>query len=71
MNRNPVVSSNIMSIGYDATRMILEIEFKGGSLYQYSNVPLDVYEGLMAAGSHGRFFATYIKNGGYPCKKIG
>ncbi len=71
MNRNSVVSSNIVSIGYDPTRMILEIEFKGGSVYEYSNVPLDEYERLMAVGSHGRYFAAHIKNGGYPCKKIG
>ena len=71
MKRISVVSSNIVSVGYDATRMILEIEFKGGGIYQYSNVPLSVYEGLMAAGSHGSYFAAYIKKGNYPCKRIG
>lgn len=70
MIRKPVASSNIASVGYDPTRMILEIEFKGGSVYQYSSVPLDKYEGLMAAGSRGRYFAAYIKDGGYPCRKI-
>jgi hypothetical protein len=70
MNRVPVTSSNIVSIGYDENRMILEVEFKNGWVYQYSKIPLGIYEGLMSAGSHGRYFNAYIKNGGYPFERI-
>lgn len=70
MNRISVASSNIVSIGYDKTRKLLEIEFKGGSIYQYSDVPLGVYEELMAAGSRGKYFAAHIKNGEYSCIRI-
>ena len=34
MDRTPVVSSNINSIGYDASSSVLEVEFRSG-LYQY------------------------------------
>lgn len=59
MYRQPVSSSNISSIGYQ--NGVLEIEFHGGRVYQY-NVPQSIYNGLMSASSHGKYFAEYIKN---------
>ncbi len=70
MNRIPVSSSNIASIGYDVESKILEVEFNGGGIYQYSNVPNEVYQGLMNAPSHGKYFHSRIKNGTYPFNKI-
>lgn len=66
MERLPVQSSDLASVGYDAETLTLEVEFNSGSIYQYSGVPLDIYEGLMSAGSKGRFFNQFIKKGGYP-----
>ena len=40
MYRIPVSSSNLASVGYEGG--ILEIEFKSGSVYQYSGVPVYV-----------------------------
>ena len=40
--------------------MVLEIEFLSGAVYQYYDVPQSIYDGLMAADSHGKFLATYI-----------
>jgi|GEM_PF-698480 len=65
IQRTPVTSSAIRSVGYDSARRILEIEFTGGSVYRYYEVPSDVYRGLMSAESHGKYFNRYIKNGGY------
>jgi len=62
MDRTPVISSNLKSVGYDMNTKTLEIEFKNGSVYQYYEVPLDVYEGLMKAPSHGKFFHAHIRN---------
>lgn len=70
MERTSVSSSNLASVGYDATNQILEIEFNHGGVYQYSGVPLSVYEGLMSASSHGTYFDRYIKKGGYSYRKI-
>lgn len=62
MKRQSVHSSNIASIGYDDNNKILEIEFHHGGVYQYLNVPFDVYEKLMDANSHGTYFSANIRN---------
>jgi len=70
MDRTPVSSTNLKSVGYDTENMVLEIEFHNGGIYQYFNVPESKYEGLMKADSHGKYFDAYIKKGGYRFKKI-
>ena len=70
MQRNSVASSNLASVGYDTTTQTLEIEFLSGSVYQYYNVPENLYEQLMQASSKGRFFHQYIRNA-YPYSRIG
>lgn len=68
MDREPVASSNIVSIGYDAGTETLEVEFKDG-LYQYYNVPQAVYEAFMQAPSKGAFLHANIRNA-FPCSRI-
>ncbi|MCD4686147.1 MAG: KTSC domain-containing protein [Anaerolineae bacterium] len=70
MRRQPVTSSNLVSVGYDTATRTLEIEFDGGRVYQYYGVPENVYLGLMSAGSHGRYFHYHIK-GRYSDTKVG
>jgi len=62
MDRIPVNSSNIESIGYDDSSQTLEISFLNGGIYQYYGVPYKIYQGLMNADSHGRFLHQNIKN---------
>ena len=62
MNRIPVASSNLSSVGYDTETMTLEIEFHGGRIYQYSGVPESEYDALMNAPSKGSYFAHNIQN---------
>ena len=69
MDRQPVVSSNIVSIGYDENDEILEVEFKKEKVYQYFGVPLNIYNELMAASSKGKFHRRYIMNA-YPFEQI-
>jgi hypothetical protein len=66
----PVKSSNISSIGYDAISSTLEVEFVSGAVYQCYKVPKSVYEGLMSAKSHGSYLAHYVKDAGYHYKEI-
>ena len=61
MTRIPVISSNISSIGYDEDTSTLEIEFHSGAIYQYFDVPPNVYQGIIEASSIGQYFAQYIK----------
>jgi len=69
MNRIPVSSRNICSVGYDPKSKELEIEFNSGGIYQYSSVPETIFRQLMAAPSHGKFFHAHIKNV-YLCRRI-
>lgn len=62
MNRTPVSSSNLSSVGYNEDERILEIEFNGGRVYQYFAVPPRIYDGLMGASSHGKYFHRNIKD---------
>ena len=59
MERKPVQSSNLKSIGWEDN--ILEIEFHSNAIWQYIDVPFHIYEELMGASSHGSFFARNIK----------
>ena len=70
MQRISVTSSHLDSVGYDSSSQTLEVEFNGGSVYQYFSVPLQRYEGLMAASSKGSYFDSYIKKGGYRYNRI-
>ncbi len=69
MERIPVTSTNIQSVGYDQNTQILEVEFKNGTVYQYTDVSLGEYEGLMGAGSKGSYLNMNIK-GRYSCTKL-
>ncbi|MEH2127459.1 KTSC domain-containing protein [Nostoc sp.] len=62
MLRTQVSSSDLQSVGYDATTCTLEIKFHSGGIYQYLIVPETLYRGLMAASSHGKYFHAYIKD---------
>lgn len=62
MHRVPVASSNIRSIGYDASTLTLEVEFKNSAVYIYSGIPTSLHTSLMRAPSKGSFFASHIKD---------
>ena len=70
MQRQPVSSSDIAAIGYDAATETLEIEFKATGVYRYFSVPKNVHEELVRTPSPGKFFLQHIK-GKYAWEKIG
>jgi hypothetical protein len=59
MDRKPVTSSNIKSVGYDPATKTLEVEFLSGSLYRHEDVPQHVYDEFMAADSNGRSVGSH------------
>lgn len=61
MTLETVNSDVIHAIGYDAEIQVLEIIFNNGRIYQYRDVPRDVYEGLMAAASKGNYFQENVR----------
>lgn len=69
MLRQPVESSNLKSVGFDAERQVLEVEFLNGAIYQYDGVPPSVHTQLMSASSHGSYFSANIQNV-YPYRRV-
>jgi hypothetical protein len=57
----PVNSSSIHHVGYDRDTRRLFLHYEGGWLYEYFDVPDDVYVRLMNAVSIGRFVNYAIK----------
>lgn len=60
MQRIPVESSDIVSIGYDEPSRTLEIEFQNDRVYRYRDVDPEVHAQFMRADSYGQFFSTFI-----------
>ena len=54
-------SSNIARFGYDDANQVLFVEFRNGSVYQYFDVPKNVFEQMNTAPSKGKFLADRIK----------
>jgi hypothetical protein len=69
VKRDPIRSSLIASIGYDAEVKTLEIGFANGSVYQYFMISAGICERLRAAGSIGAFFNTHIRDA-YPSAQV-
>lgn len=69
MKRIPVESRCLTAVGYDRQRRVLELEFHGGGVYQYPQVPPAVHQALLAADSLGAYFNAQIKNR-YPFRVI-
>lgn len=70
MMRNPVASTNLVSVAYDEPSQTLEVEFLNGTIYQYYNVGSALYEQFMQAPSKGQFLNVYIRNA-YPYSRVG
>ena len=70
MERAPVSSSSLRSVGYDSDSKLLEVEFRSHAVYLYEGVPDWAVEGLMAARSKGRYFEARIRDR-YPFRRMG
>ena len=62
MERQDVSSTSIRSVGYDREDEILEIEFDSGQVYDYYQVPGEVYQAFLDADSLGRYFQENIRD---------
>jgi hypothetical protein len=60
-NMMPVISSNIVAIGYDEPTRVLDVQFKNGDTYSYDDVPLEVWSGFQSAVSVGKYFFNNVK----------
>lgn len=62
-------SSVVAAMNYDEASSTLRITFVSGMIYDYKNVPEQVYLDMKASGSKGVFLNQKIK-GKYRFKKI-
>lgn len=61
MNRSPVQSSNIRSIGFEDGAM--DIEFANGKVYRYTGPKVEQHHrNLLAAPSVGSHFAQHVRH---------
>jgi inosine/xanthosine triphosphate pyrophosphatase family protein len=60
MQRIPVESTDIASVGYDPKERVLEVEFHGDRTYRYKDVEPDIHQQFMRAESFGHFFSSFI-----------
>lgn len=68
MKRTPVKSSRVISIGWEANT--LEVEFTGGSVYQYKPVPKSTHDNLLSSHHVGVDIQKVIKDQGIVCTKM-
>ena len=69
LERQPVKSRILRSVGYDDSTKILEIEFHTGLVYQYSGVSPKVYKDLMHSGEIGKYFSEKVRPK-FPAKQV-
>ena len=69
MEREPIGSSSLTSVGYDEDTKTLEVEFPSGAIYRYSEVPPAFYVALLEGKSPGRFFSYHIRDA-FACEAV-
>ena len=62
-------STVVKAMQYDAQTHTLRIMYVSGIVYDYKDVPADVYEAMKISGSKGIFLNTQIK-GKYEFEKV-
>lgn len=62
-------SSVVADIKYDENTATLTITFVSGRVYEYKDVPAEVYQGMKASGSKGEYLNHHIK-GNYKFRRV-
>ena len=56
-----VESSLLATVSYDAAGAILKVRFRDGAVYQFTEVPRQIFQDLLQAGSKGAYFNHHIR----------
>ena len=62
MLRVDLQSTSLKAVTYHDRSARLELEFRSGAIYRYSDVPALVYQELLRAESNGQYFNQHIRN---------
>ena len=60
MNRTTVASPGIAQVGYEEGSETLEIEFVSGKIFQFYNVPLNLFNQLMKSSQKELYYESNI-----------
>jgi len=68
-----IQSDNVRAAGYDEASRVMTVQFDNGALYEYYNVPTDLWTSFVAAQPHPWSQVGYprLVQGGVPYKRIG
>jgi hypothetical protein len=70
LERQPVKSRILRSMGYEDKEKILEIEFQNGLVYQFLEVPPKIWAELRKSGEIGKYFTDKVRTK-FKSKQIG
>jgi len=62
MLRVNLQSTSLNAATFQEQSAFLELEFRNGAIYRYSDVPAQVYRELLRAESKGRYFNQHVRN---------
>lgn len=62
MEHKTVNSTNLASVGYDAESRKLRVKFKGGTLWEYDDVPAETHHALLHSSSPGAHFHAHVRD---------
>jgi KTSC domain len=60
MQREPVTSAALRSVGYDRETGDLELEFRSGRIYRYAAVPAALHDWLLRTRNKAVFVAHHL-----------
>jgi lysyl-tRNA synthetase, class II len=69
MRVTAVESTTLVTVSYDDSQELLQLEFCSRAVYQYFSVPWAVHQSLLDASSKGRYFNEAIR-GHFPYRLI-
>lgn len=69
MRTTPIDSTAIARVGYDVATRTLRLEFRSGRIYDYVEVPPEIYKQVLNADSAGEFVNLEIKPN-FDCSEV-
>jgi hypothetical protein len=67
-----IQSDNVFAAGYDATSMVMTVQFNNGYTYEYYGIPLELWDSFIAAQPNPWSVVGYprLVQAGVPYKRI-
>ncbi len=68
----PIESNNVRAAGYDEESLVMSVQFNNGSIYEYYEVPTELWSSFFAAQPHpwSKVGYSQLVQGGYKYKRV-